>query len=586
MCIKSKIITALLTFCLVLNACTDLSENLYDRITTDNYFQTKEDVIRASLVAYEHCYWSIICNLGEVLRLQETTADQIGTYNRQGHWNLNEIYRLTQHQWTSEDAFIKVPYMERFRGVTYCNSSLDYLAKLDPKKFGMSIEEFNSLITGLKTLRAWCYLSLFDLYRNIPIAYSLTEMTDTQATPLETFRFMESELKGAIPLLPKKESLGGNGIYQMQWTQAGAAALLVRLYLNAEKYIGVPMYNECADYCQKIINGEYGPYKIADRWDAPFDWNNETCDEIIYGFTGTYSGSHWHYGNFGYYWVAPHRANEYFGFNDWGWSNPCWALMPGLDLDGNEYQFQLGKPVRKFLKYPEDYRLMKYRNLGNSQREGMMLYGYLDYEKDGRKMRVKDDGERWELYLRDQVGLFEGRTPTQKPSDIWNGHTNPMISDWDHGDQNSGWFVVKYPIYKSDDLGKIEADYAEIRLAEVYYSLAECKLREGKTEEAGKLLNVVRKRNYPEESWEKNLYVPDGNAKLDMDEMLDEWGREFLFEARRRIDLIRFNKFCQGEWWGKKKHENTYLEIFPIPADVLRANHNLRQNPGYPDIER
>mgnify|MGYP002243985641 FL=1 len=188
------------------------------------------------------------------------------------------------------------------------------------------------------------------------------------------------------------------------------------------------------------------------------------------------------------------------------------------------------------MEYLEDYRLKKYRNLGDSKREGMMLFGYLDYEKGGEKLRVKDDGERWELYLRDQVGLFEGRTPEQSPSDEWNGKTNPMISDWNHADQNSGWCAIKYPLYKNEDAGKIEADFAEIRLAEIYYSLAECKLREGNVTDAGRLLNTVRKRNYPQESWSKNLYVPEGTAQLDMDEMLDEWGREFLFELRRRTD--------------------------------------------------
>lgn len=568
------------------SACTDLSENLYDRITTQNFYQTKEDIIRACLVSYDHCYWSIQCGEGAIQRLQESTADQIITYNRQGHWNLNELYRLGQHQWSPEDFHVRTAYIEKFKGVTYCNAALNDLEKINPADFGMPVEQFNGLMIGLKTLRAWCYLSLLDMYRNIPLAYSLSEMTDTQVTPLETFQYIEKELKDAIPLLPKKLSTGGNGIYQMEWTQGAAAALLVRLYLNAEKYIGEPRYRECAEYCQKIINGEYGTYAIADRWDAPFDWDNDKCDEIIYAFSGTYSGSHWHYSNRYNLWVAPFRAHDYFGFTDWGWLNPCWALTPGLDLNGEEYAFQLGKPVRKFMEYPEDYRLLKYRNLGDSKREGMFLYGYLDYEKNGEKLRIKDDGERWEIYLRDQVGLFEGRAPGQKPSDEWNGKTNPMTSDWNHADQNSGWCVIKYPLYRSDDAGKIESDFAEIRLAEIYYSLAECKLREGNVDEAGRLLNTVRKRNYPEDSWSKNLYAPEGSAVLNMDEMLDEWGREFIFELRRRTDLIRFNKFCQGEWWDKQADSSTHLEIFPIPANVLRANPGLKQNPGYPDIER
>lgn len=66
-----------------------------------------------------------------------------------------------------------------------------------------------------------------------------------------------------------------------------------------------------------------------------------------------------------------------------------------------------------------------------------------------------------------------------------------------------------------------------------------------------------------------------------MQEMLAEWGREFFAEGRRRIDLIRFGKFCNGTWWDKSADADTHTEIFPIMRDILNANHNLVQNPGY-----
>jgi starch-binding outer membrane protein, SusD/RagB family len=118
-------------------------------------------------------------------------------------------------------------------------------------------------------------------------------------------------------------------------------------------------------------------------------------------------------------------------------------------------------------------------------------------------------------------------------------------------------------------------------LPEIIYSLAECKLRQGKPEEAGKLLNSVRKRNYPAADYEEYLYAPEGNAKLDLDEMLDEWGREFFAESRRRIDLIRYGKFSSGTWWDKTPDADKHTEIWPIMRDVLNANHELVQNPGY-----
>jgi hypothetical protein len=116
--------------------------------------------------------------------------------------------------------------------------------------------------------------------------------------------------------LPRKEGAGGNRLKQGLWNQAGAAALLVKLYLNAEKWIGTPEYTECAQSARKIIDGEYSHYEIAERWDAPFDWNNETCDEVIFAFTGTLNRAHWQYSNEMYWWSIPALSPDYFGFKD------------------------------------------------------------------------------------------------------------------------------------------------------------------------------------------------------------------------------------------------------------------------------
>ena len=70
-----------------------------------------------------------------------------------------------------------------------------------------------------------------------------------------------------------------------------------------------------------------------------------------------------------------------------------------------------------------------------------------------------------------------------------------------------------------------------------------------------------------------------------MDELLAERGREFIFEGKRRADLIRFGKFTTARWWDHEPTNNKNLEIYPIPHTQLAANPNLVQNPGYGDVE-
>ncbi len=559
-------------------SCTDLSEELYDTIASENYYNTKDDIIRAVVRPYEHAFWTV----AQIYDIQENSADMIATYNREGDWLDGQIFhRQHYHTWTIDDPAPKDCWFSNFQGIMLCSAAIDDLERLNPADFGCTTDEFNGYKSGLKTLRAWFYINVFDLFRNIPLAVSVDPSKNSvgQVPPQEMFEFIEKELIESIDLLPSKEGTGGNQFKQGQWNKAGAAALLVRLYLNAEKWVGTPKYTECADYAQKIVDGTYGTYEIADRWDAPYDWNNETCDEVIFAFTGALTRAHWQYDGKMYWWSLPARAIDYLGFTEWGMANPKFALQPSLDIDGNPYPFELGMPVAKFKKYPEDCRLKLYKNLsGISQREGMFLYGYLEYEENGEIKRVKNPGQSYDLYIRDQVGLFRGADPNTIIED--------KESNMNHGDHNSGWHLVKYPIYRSGDPGAIESDYALVRLAEVYYSLAECKFRAGDISEAGKLLNQVRKRYYPSEKHSEYLYSPDGTVTLTENELLDEWGREFLGEGRRRTDLIRWNKFCTGIWWDKQPDPDNHTEILPIHRNDLGSNPHLKQNPGYDDIPR
>ena len=74
-----------------------------------------------------------------------------------------------------------------------------------------------------------------------------------------------------------------------------------------------------------------------------------------------------------------------------------------------------------------------------------------------------------------------------------------------------------------------------------------------------------------------------------MNDICDEWSREFYFEGRRRVDLVRFGKFggttdYKWQWKGGAyagRDFEAYKNIFAIPTTDLTANENLKQNDGY-----
>jgi len=82
--------------------------------------------------------------------------------------------------------------------------------------------------------------------------------------------------------------------------------------------------------------------------------------------------------------------------------------------------------------------------------------------------------------------------------------------------------------------------------------------------------------------------------------LLDEWSREFWFEGRRRMDLIRFGRFFGPEsdqyrfhWEGRMGKADMppavnspffvagtpeYMNWFPVPSEDKRANPNFKKD--------
>ena len=562
-------------------SCTNLDEHVYDQVMSGNYYQNREDVIRAVLRPFEHAYWSEVFKF----ECEETGADQLITPSRDfSHWyDAGRWERYHSHVWTIEEGPCRLsdPWDGWYRGIGQCNLVLEDLSRLDTEKLSMTPEELEYFRLQLRALRAWFHLYLFDGYRNI-IIYKSAVVDDakslTQSPPKETFEWIEKECLECLDKLPAKTSTRGNAERQGQFNKAAVATMLVRLYLNAEKYIGVPRYHDCIAMAKRIRGGEFGNYSIEPTWDKVFDYTNETSNEVILAWPSSYGGTHWHYDsswNTIYWRILPIRGQLNLGITGNSYTNPQYALSPSYDNDGRLFSYQLGMVTQKFTKYPGDYRYKQYKNLGGSKREGMFfLEGYLRDTK-GKILQTNN----YDIYLLDRVGQYKNGAATKTITGV------SSESTLHNGDWNSGLYAVKYPMYPTGEVGSLESDYVEMRLPEVIYSEAESQLRLGNTEEAARLLNSVRKRNYPQSYRQQVLYAPEGNIQLDMNEMLDEWGREFLTEGRRRIDLVRFGRF-QDAWWNKAKEEDSHTDIWPLIRKTLQSNLKLKQNPGYEDIQR
>ena len=164
------------------------------------------------------------------------------------------------------------------------------------------------------------------------------------------------------------------------------------------------------------------------------------------------------------------------------------------------------------------------------------------------------------------------------------GHTLDLS---DETDFTKGYAYIKFLNLHADGTSPkhtqfVDTDFPMMRAAEAYlnYAEADARLNNGECTADGiakiKLLRARANAN-------TNL------SKFTLDQIIDEWSREFGFEGRRRMDLIRFGEFggqnkYKWEWMGGTKSGSSFdshFNIFAIPSSDLNANSNLSQNPDY-----
>ncbi|MBW3128705.1 RagB/SusD family nutrient uptake outer membrane protein [Hymenobacter profundi] len=152
-----------------------------------------------------------------------------------------------------------------------------------------------------------------------------------------------------------------------------------------------------------------------------------------------------------------------------------------------------------------------------------------------------------------------------------------------------GYVPIKFKNISStgapgSDLVFVDTDFPMFRLADVYLMYAEAALRGGGDQAlALTYVNRVRARAFNN--------APAGNitsGQLTLDFILNERSRELYWEATRRTDLIRYERFTTGDYlWAWKggvaggRAVSDDRRLFPLPAADLSVNPNLTQNPGY-----
>ncbi|NJO89115.1 MAG: RagB/SusD family nutrient uptake outer membrane protein, partial [Chloroflexia bacterium] len=443
-------------------------------------------------------------------------------------WNDQTIKDFHWHSWSPTDVFNNAMYSRIIYTVTLCNEYIRSTnGNTDPK-----IIQYNA---EARFLRALAYSHAIDMFGNTAFTTEDDEIGvdffPPQITRADLFDYVVNDLKAIETNLPEP------GTMYPRADKAAAWMLLARLYLNAQVYTssdatvanGTAMWDECIEYTTKAINST--AYSLDDNYQRMFSSDNHTSPEMIFAiaYDGIYTQS---YGGTTY---LIHAAT-----GNGGAGNGVTPAQVGTEggWGGNRSTKEFINVLVDTLAYPMDPTDTLYERSPDSR----VLISLLT---------------NWDIY---NVGTFTDGIQIRK-------YTN-LKSDGSQADN-----------YHSDH---ISTDFPIFRLADAYLMRAEANLRKNNNVGAAVAdLNAVREKRIASSEYSPLVTV-------DLDFILDERGRELYWEAVRRTDLIRFNKFTTSsylwQWKGNTmngKASESWRRLFPIPANETAANPNIKQNPGY-----
>ncbi len=410
-------------------------------------------------------------------------------------------------------------------GITFCNQYLAIAADHDA-----------TMTAEVRFIRALNYYLLMDAFGRVPFAESLGNPVIFSRQ--EIYDWLENELVNNVepnlsPAKAKKSSDAGYG----RVDKAAAWILLSRLYLNAEVYTGTPQWAKAAEYAKRVMDSDYRLNTTSiNGWSA--------YQMLFMGDNGETDAA--------YEAIFPILQD---GLTTTSWGTSLFLSAGSFDSDMH------ANP----------------NNLSATNGVSGQMWG-------GNRARPNLIQKFFPNLDAPQAPSYEMPAAAGDDRAIFDG-VGREINNLDRATFKNGYAVAKFVNFKTDgssghDATFMDADFFFFRTAEAYLTYAEATARQNGgtcTADGIKAINALRARAHATQ-----------RSGYSLNDILDEWSREFYFEGRRRVDLIRFGKFGGNtdyiwQWKGgtyQGRNFDAYRNIYAIPAAQLPA-YNNEQNPGY-----
>jgi starch-binding outer membrane protein, SusD/RagB family len=439
------------------------------------------------------------------------------------NWNDPGLQDILKSTCSSSNIIIKGIYLRLNKIIEKSN---EFIKKSENIKYDPIVRQ---LIGEARFMRALAYYSFIDLYGRAPIVTETTATTPTaQNTRQELFNFIESELLILEDIFGEPWNIS-NG----RMSKAIPQALLTRLYLNTQSFIGMPKYSQCIQYCEKIFN--YANHIMLQNTDL--NANGSKYDELFLADNGETSA----------------KNEVIYSIKHTGLKTNNTELV---NFGGTTF-------------------------LTNSAAAGTgNILGDFGVNGWGGALRAKKN------LMQKFTASVTATNNNQEPIAWSDKRANFLTDGTTYNDANNFYGVKKWVNKKINNQNGshpvfVDIDFPVIRLAEIFLNYAEAHLRGG-----GGDINTAT--NYVNQLRNRSNATSINPNDLNLNFILDERARELYWECLRRTDLVRYNLFTGGQYlWPFKggtangTSTDSFRNLYPIPQDVLIANPDFTQNPGY-----
>ncbi len=242
-----------------LTGCNDLEQPPSNKYTNNNFW-TEKNVDKLVMTAYTQLY-----SAGTMWSDEELTDN---LYNGYG---LNDQHYIRRGIATSNQGIFG--WNGYYGGIRSCHTYLENVVNVE----GIDEAVIRRLNAEARMIRDYIYFRLTSLYGDIPffmenptLEYASTLKRTPHAQVIET---ITKDLEEIIPDLPKREDLTADENGRL--TQAAGAMLRARIALMESDWQTV------ADWCKRIMDGEFGHYELFPSYSGLFAEENEYNCEVI-----------------------------------------------------------------------------------------------------------------------------------------------------------------------------------------------------------------------------------------------------------------------------------------------------------------